>query len=212
MKTVNIKAYKFDELSKDVQSKVLDRERYINVEMADYWHDGVFEDFIEQAKPFYEIEKKDIRFSGFSSQGGGASFQGGVNVYEFIKAYGKDKYGFLNDCTKEEIEEIFYRPALGFDKYSRYCHSNTMIFELEINDDDLLIEKSKSITYEEAEKIINKLENDILEDAKKEADRLYRTLQKEYEFFTEDEQVRETILSNELEFLENGDSSPYYEE
>jgi hypothetical protein len=48
--TKKIKAYKFDELPEDVQEKVLDKHRYINVEHN--WWDGIVDSHIENWKKY----------------------------------------------------------------------------------------------------------------------------------------------------------------
>lgn len=57
---------------------LIEEHRYWNVDHGSDWYECTFEDFIEVASAFgIEVTKEDISFSGFSSQGDGASFEFG---------------------------------------------------------------------------------------------------------------------------------------
>ena len=45
MKTIEIKVYKFEELDKQTQEKIIDNYRYINVEDTFFWFDCIKDDF-----------------------------------------------------------------------------------------------------------------------------------------------------------------------
>ena len=66
-----IKTFNFEELSEKVQKEVLDRNRGINVDY-NWWEYSISE--WEEKLGKIGFENADIRFSGFCSQGDGASF------------------------------------------------------------------------------------------------------------------------------------------
>ena len=66
------RTYSFDELSPEAKKKALENNRDINVDY-DGWEDGVTEGFREDMREI-GIDDIDISFSGFYSQGDGASF------------------------------------------------------------------------------------------------------------------------------------------
>lgn len=68
------------------QRKLIEKHRDWNVDHD--WYDCTIGDFCEVAKSFgIDVERKDVQFSGFWSQGDGASFTfGTVNAYDVIMA------------------------------------------------------------------------------------------------------------------------------
>ena len=83
-KTVEITLYQFDELSDKAKEKA--RENYITNWMRDDWYECTYEAMKEDGHHNYGFNVKDIRFSGFWSQGDGASWCGSVNVPAWIKS------------------------------------------------------------------------------------------------------------------------------
>ena len=61
MKTIEIKVYKFEELDKQTQEKVIDNYRYINVEDK-FWYDFIQDDFNRLG---LEIQEFDISRGGY---------------------------------------------------------------------------------------------------------------------------------------------------
>ena len=73
MKTKTINVYSFDELSEQAKEKA---REWFRAGTLDYeWWDGVFED-AKRVGALIGIGIDDIRFSGFWSQGDGASLSG----------------------------------------------------------------------------------------------------------------------------------------
>lgn len=72
MKTVTTTVYTFNELNKEAQKKALDIFRYFNVD-DDFWRECLLEKIKEnlQNKGY---KNPEINYSGFYSQGDGASF------------------------------------------------------------------------------------------------------------------------------------------
>ena len=65
--------YSFEELSPEAQEKALDNNRDLNIDY-DGWEDGVTEGFKEDMKEI-GIDDIEINYTGFNSQGDGASFK-----------------------------------------------------------------------------------------------------------------------------------------
>lgn len=87
--TREITVYKFNELSETAKQHAIDD--YAQRSMDWEWWDTVYEDAKEDGKALgYDID--DIRFSGFWSQGDGASWTGRVNLYTFIEKHIPDTH------------------------------------------------------------------------------------------------------------------------
>ena len=69
------KFYTFSELSDEVKNKLAEKARE-SYELPDDWYEPLIEEFVERINEKYgiEISEDDVRFSGFYSQGDGASF------------------------------------------------------------------------------------------------------------------------------------------
>ena len=80
-KTVEITLYQFDELNDKAKEKA--RENYITNWMSDDWYTFTY-DMMKEEGLKYGFNIKDIRFSGFWSQGDGASWCGAVRVKDWI--------------------------------------------------------------------------------------------------------------------------------
>lgn len=132
-------------------------------------------------------------FTGFWSQGDGASFTG---TYRYTKGgIEKLRTEFPNwtefHAIAERLQKLqkvnFYSIECSIYQRGYYYHSNTMHvdgFEC------------KNYTVE--------TENEILEIFRDVADLYYRAMSKEYDYLTSDEMVSESIIANETEFdIEN---------
>lgn len=108
MKTIAQNIYTIKELPKDVQKKVIEKNRHINVEHE--WYDFIFDNFIIEAKKYgFIVTSKDIHFSGFYSQGDGACFDGEI------------KTRFKN--VRFDIRKNHFA--------GNYCHSTTRFIDFE---------------------------------------------------------------------------------
>lgn len=115
MKTIKVKNY--SELDLETRAKVLDKYRHINVD--DDWYEHIYEAFKEKAEGF-EVSK--IYFSGFSSQGDGAMFEGRYLLDEgywevrhrghYYHAYSRN----VNTDLPEEQEKLIDQ------QYLELCH------------------------------------------------------------------------------------------
>src|SRR5437660_717973 len=85
MHTVSVNLYAFGELAPEVQRKVVERERFINIEDA-YWYEPIIRDWTEQLEKL-GFQNTRILFSGFGSQGDGACFEARINMAAYLAAY-----------------------------------------------------------------------------------------------------------------------------
>lgn len=182
----------FEELTEEEKKYVLEKERNINI--VDKWYKFEEEWFEELLKKlgFYDIK---LYFSGFYSQGDGASFEakyvykpGGVAK---AKKYTNgeiddllDRFLEINKKTKYDLYADVYRTN------SLYYHSNIM--RVSLNSYNNRIEEPTAYRYEK----------EFLDICKDLADYFYETLEKEYEYLISDEAVKEIIISNEITFDE----------
>lgn len=176
--------FSFDELSKESQEKAIEKLRDINVDY-DGWHDCVIED--EQSR-LEELGYNNVKigYRGFWSQGDGAHFTATVDIAKFLKTHKlvskyRKVYKESDNCT------------ITIKHRGHYEHEMCMYTD------------SEAYGMSEAvEDELVKLEEYIINEARDEARKIYKMLEKEYDYLTSDEAIIETIKCNEYTFLENG--------
>jgi len=212
--------YSFEELSPEAKTNALDEMRDINTEYQG-WHEPIIEDFEERMKEL-GVDGVEVSYSGFYSQGDGASFTGDVfDTKTFMsKALGLKNTEWLDmgEDEKPEDEESRLRADLldiGFDTRekltpdnfvikierlsNRYSHENTIGGKVYIEDIPESIEdeiQSQTIEDEIEEKVTNW--------ARSESKDLYRNLERYYDELRSDESVEETIIENDYKFDKDG--------
>ena len=116
MRKTAVTVYKFNELAEGVKAKVRDRYRE-NYPDTEWWW-PIYEDVISEAKEYgITLVDDDIQFTGFWSQGDGASFVSKeINNYKFA-----DKVGIK--ANKEVLDTI----ELYIDRtIVNYSHENSV--------------------------------------------------------------------------------------
>jgi hypothetical protein len=206
------------------QLELIQEHRDINVDWHEDWNQNVIEHFTSYMAEKHGIEVGGCFFSGFWSQGDGASFEGSVvNFHKFIDTHNcpvtgqplKDRYPFIKKLIKESEED--YKGSFGFTPMgvsrtrSRYCHENTMVVDdwspeyfvhLPRYDVSMEDEFRRSVVKELDRRLINEyaeFEEDVLAACRAHARDLYDLLKEEYERLTSDEAVWETIVASELD-------------
>ena len=214
--------YSFEELSPKAQENALDNNRDINVDY-DGWEDGVTEEFKEEMREI-GIDDITISYTGFNSQGDGASFTSDdVDTRKLFDAVGiksskalnmevdderssgenKEFYDLLdtmedvgqvdrNRIKPEEIRVWIERTN------TRYYHYNTIRAQVEIWDEP--------DGWEEPYGFLDELGDKVTEYVRGLCKDLYRKLENEYDSLTSDESVKETLLDNDYEFDEEGNT------
>ena len=208
--------YAFSELSDKAKQKALDYFRE-GACTDSWWHDAIFEDcariFDILGIVSHRVErwhncttgksgsrevKPDISFSGFWSQGDGASFEG---TWYYRRGMAKAMRAYApQDSELQEIAEglqemqrrTFYKLSARIVRTdSHYCHENTVGFEFEIDGDSW-----RAIS----EDVTGGVENYM----RRLMRWIYRQLEAEYNYQTSDEAIMETIDANEYEFEASG--------
>ena len=210
----------FSELSKDAQRNALDELRDINVNY-DYWHDDVIDQFKEDME-MLGLSDVEVSYSGFYSQGDGASFTADVSdPGVFMKEaliLESDEWLDLGDNVKPKDELDALRSDLldiGFDTRekltpenfiisirrtsSRYSHENTIEGDVDIED----IPESIEDEFPQ-DRYTEKLTEHVTYWARRRSRKLYSDLEKEYDHLTSDEVVKDAIEDNDYLFTEDG--------
>ena len=191
-----VKTYSFNELSDEAKQVAFNNNFEINVDSY-YWYDCTKDDFhtILELIGFYNI---DSNFSGFYSQGDGASFSANYRYEKgCLKAVKKHA---PNDVALHHIVSgiISHQKNNGYllscevSQRGYHCHSNTMHFSWCKNDDSCFYWKNDSVE-DELEQLFKDLANWY-----------YSRLESEYEYVTSFNAVAEMLEANEIQFLENG--------
>jgi len=155
----------------------------------------------------------EINFSGFYSQGDGASWQGIVDIAEWLTLNRADDVNAL--ILLELVEDGWLSNQIGVSSRSnRYAHSNTMDISgygwTEPDDDDVItkgmLKGAKVIDLFESigGNYLDALFDDVLESARDYANDIYDQLQKEYEWLCSEEVIAELCDVNEYLFDEHG--------
>lgn len=211
MREVIVKLFKFDELSDKAKEKA--REWWRECEARDFGGHGELWEPAQTAAKILGIEfadrpvtlmgggtriEPDIRYSGFWSQGDGASFVGSYSYAKgahkaIRKEFPEDaKLHAIADGLLELQKKHGYGITAKITQRGPYAHKYTMNFEVYFKDGE----------YADAEtdEAISELMRDF-------AEWIYRYLEKEYEYRMTDENADESIRINEYDFLDNGERS-----
>tara|TARA_Y100001937_G_scaffold122396_1_gene183084 strand:+ start:148 stop:753 length:606 start_codon:yes stop_codon:yes gene_type:complete len=181
-KQVQITLFTFDELSEESQQKLIEglRQDY----EPDYSH--IYDDFILEMSEQYgaDISVDDIQWSGFWSQGDGASFTGEFDqeIIESIlrEAISEDDRALLDRLKVELCEAKSIRiPPSNF-----YSHENTVVGDIWFDCPD---------DTELREDIVQTMESRFTEIIRDSCKDLYRKLEEEYDRATSDEALIEEI-------------------
>lgn len=177
-------------------------EKYRDINTDHNWWDHVYQAKVEELVE-KGIEADDFAFSGFWSQGDGASFCGRINLATFLKAHDlEQKYPATTFfALQDEVSAKLHRQG------TRYSHENTVdvYFYDDIrntfDEEDLrdVVYETMSKQYLEDEE---DLDDDVINICRGYMRELYRELETEYEYLTSDQVVWETIEANELHEVE----------
>lgn len=193
MRTITTTVYSFDELSKEAQAKAIDAYRYLNVDY-DGWHDPILEDARDRLESM-GYEEPEVRYSGFSSQGDGASFTAGVDLVAWMKRHKLgNKYRALFNAAKDGSASATVDQSDG-----HYYHQYTMTVDLRVTEYG-----GPAHDFEKVDEQAGKVEALLLEEARDTAASIYEDLENEYTYQTTDEAVTEGIRANDYEFTEDG--------
>jgi hypothetical protein len=206
---VETTVYQLGELSD--RAKDAARAWYREAAPCDDWHECVFDDF-EAICAILGVrlktrsvrlygggtrQKPCIGFSGFSSQGDGASF---ACVYGFatgackaIRAHAPQdgELHRIADAMQAIQRRNFYQLRADVSQRGRYCHEYSMSIAVERDSPN-----NQDMTADAEDTVI-----ELLRDL---ARWLYRQLEREYQYQTSNEVTDEAILANEYTFTGEG--------
>lgn len=181
---------KFEELNDKQKEKAIEINRNINVD-DNYWHECIKEEYHEKLKAvgFSDV---DSAYSGFWSQGDGASFTAdSVDIEKFLRATKRwTYYRPLHEMIR--INEIWAK-VIRTDH--RYCHENTT--QAEVHGEHYLDFTPRQ------EKLYEELETEIDEYITNAGQEYYAALEKDYWHLVSDEQVKQTIIEYDMDFEED---------
>jgi len=203
MRTETIKIYKFEELEQVAKEKAIENYRDINTD-NDFWYDGTYETFKETMNDLgFDVEK--MYFSGFWSQGDGAMFEGEINCnikYRLEEIKDKEmKSSRKNwDRVMKLIKDGFITFNGNFHHVGRYYHRKS--YEDTLGYD---FECDYGLNLSNIEDVIDDMLNCIREIYEEHCMVLYRNLNEDYDYYTSDEAVSETIKENDYEFTKDGE-------
>ena len=215
---ITITAYKFSELTGSAKERA--RSTLTEWRTNYNWYDNVYENATEYAEQFgYYIE--DIQFSGFWSQGDGASWTGEINLMEFIEKHAdKKSASFGEDMILVELMRCSWvNTTMHIVRRTyHYCHENTMTYEYndwtdwEFVSEDAVLEAGvmqgasvKQLRESfDVETRINVWLRLAMNCAKQYAKDIYRQLEQDYEHITSDEELADFADANGHLFDEDG--------
>ena len=212
--------YKFEELSDGAKEKARDEWIKAECQCGDpYWSECVIDNAVEQAK-FMGIEIGErkwtnsyassggtpmVYFSGFSSQGDGACFEGQWYASDVEVGKTAGGWGVSSATTEikriasvfEEIAEKYPEASFSVVRRGHYSHEMCTVFECSLGDD-------YEYDHEADEAEFDAVKDDLIENARDYMRWIYRQLNDEYDYRMSDEAIHGYIEANEWEFFENG--------
>lgn len=192
MKTITTPVYSFDELSDAAKAKALD-----------WYRDGyetdlsmTVEDFKDNIAPLFGFDVSRVFYSGFSSQGDGACFEGTWSA-KCVTPHDR-LHESINEDTITALHKRMAQLAAQWPEATAeiehrghyyHEHSNAIDF-----DPDQTVPEDEFAGYEEEF-------SDIARDLMRW---LYRQLEKDHEWQLSDEALTDSILAAEYDFTEDG--------
>lgn len=197
--------YAYKELSDKAKERARDKFREWACD-DDHWFEAVYED-VERIAPLMGIhfKKREVRllgggtrskpciwFSGFSSQGDGACFEGIWNASDVqlrqLKKYAHKDAELHRICREfRDVARKFKDASFTVEHRGHYYHKYSTDFEFPY-DRELPEETRKQ----------------LIEAARDFMEWIYRSLEAEYTYQTSDECLEEMLEGNEYEFCESG--------
>jgi len=195
--------------------------------ISDWWYEDVIENF-ESKLENLGLENIVCNFTGFWSQGDGASFTANVrDVKKFLMDEIKLKPGKWFDYQKEKEEEDEIEALIsGFEELginskiipltpddfwisikrdsSHYYHENTISADLDV-DEPVEGRDLDASQRKEFNAWLYSLENSITKWAREKSKKLYSELENEYYSMTSDKAIQEWFDSMGYEFTRDGE-------
>lgn len=194
MEQVSVTVYDFRELSSDVQDKLVEQYRNTNVE-GQFWFEDIVTNWKEKLETF-GFDNPKIYFSGFGCQGDGACFT--------CKDVDLAKYADHLIMQTESYDQAKWLQVFGllYDKglasakiyqVGNYTHENSISLQYEV-----------LVQSEDVHQRFNGLMDHIEQAMVKISKAIYRDLEDQHEYLTDDISVMESFRANEMKFLSDG--------
>jgi len=177
------------------------------------WWDCVYYNATEEGEALgFRIDK--IFFSGFYSQGDGASWTGYVDMVRWLERNKRDDP--KAHIAIALMEEDWVERKVAVTTSGRYSHSNTMRMDYygrgaTVYDEDNCLERGifegvsvANLLEAIPEGYFQDIADEALESARSYADEIYKRLEKEWEWLCSEEVIAETCDANEYLFDEQG--------
>ncbi|HBB3760761.1 TPA: hypothetical protein J7738_000354 [Escherichia coli] len=191
MKTITTTTFvmAFSELNAEQKTAAIelvrDRERSCE---DNFFAEGVIEYYKETVLPEYGIDEAELQYSGFWSQGDGASISTDhVDAVKFLrKVRALTKYRSIRHLLNEDDLAMSVERS-----HSRYAHENTVSGYIESAYTDLTAKQ---------ETLVNELEELLTDTIRELSRKLYRDLENAYEDQFTTENITALIEGNEYQF------------
>jgi hypothetical protein len=186
----------------ELRQKVFENYHDFNVSF-DEWHDFLLNEWKEKLES-YGFCQPEINYSGFWSQGNGASFTCKyIDIPLFFENFTDEI-----DLTEKQ-KKLLLALMKDYDLFDfavkrrshHYYHEKTVF----VNNEDCLYNFSGyNRLYTFLYSAMKKIENVIAEKVIDFSWQIYRELEKEYDYLTSEEAVFESLRCNEYEFIASG--------
>lgn len=193
MRQEEINIYTFEELTNEAKEAA--RNWYREVSSSDtFWSEYVIND-AKSIAALMGIDIDQVYWSGFWSQGDGASFTGSYTykkgAVKAVKSYAPQDQGLHR--IAQELQDIqrpnFYRLMASISQRGHYQHENTMYVSVD-RDGDYASDETT---------------DQLLDIFRQYAQWIYSRLEAEYEYQNSDEVIDEALIANEYEFTTDGE-------
>jgi hypothetical protein len=225
MQAVIETTYTYEQLDDNAKEKV--KAWWYEHGLWDRWYEDTYEQFKEEGYELGFLIGK-MYFSGFYSQGDGASWSGQIDIVAWLRAHTEDS--IAREAWIQLINEGWAEKHMPVGQSGRYCHSGTMsvaYWDGMIGDPESIqdLEPSHQLMQQEsifkgmnALDLLNLITSSDFQyksmadiaDALKEsamdyADKLYEQLRGEYEYLTSEENLIESCDANDWQFNNEGE-------
>ncbi len=199
MKKNIVISYNFNELTKEAKDVALEKHREFVNDTGSPFAQDIIDDY-ETKLEKYGFMNAEICYSGFWSQGDGASFDADLDVFKFCKeCHFETKFKKLLNYLKKTDAYINIKTAKT--SYANmYSHEKTRHMDFDELEQIDIDDKKFDELSELAEKLTEYAEDVRLEFCRE----IYNKLEKEYEHSMSEESIIQSIEDNEYQFLANG--------
>lgn len=151
-----------------------------------------------EALGYHDIK---FNFSGFSSQGDGASFTAKINLLAWLTVHKlKTKYQKAYDYADEYGENSIFEIVRI---EHRYVHENTCRTDLIANDPHYFSNDISEKKSDEIMKQLSEIETLIEQERRQLCRDLYKDLEEEYYHLSSIDEIKDTLIANEYYFHPN---------